>query len=428
MNFSIKRLPKSQIEISVEVSKESFGEYFNKAILELGKNIEAKGFRTGKVPKEIIESKLDKNRILQTAAQIAVEESYKKIVAQLANENKVEIISQPKVEVLKLALGNPFVFKCKVSILPEIDLPDYKKITSKIKKNDVSVKEKEVEDSLVFLQKSRAKFTPLQKPAQKEDFVEVEYESPQINSSKKITDKFVLGKGRFIPGFEEKLIGMKMGEEKEFTLPFPQNSFKKDLAGKEVDFKVKLVAVQKMELPEVNDEFARSLGEFKDLPSLKENVKEGLKKEKEAEETQRFYNKVLEEVAQNAKFETPEVLIEIERENLFKDLKEKINKNLKISFEEYLTSIKQSEKQFRESFQKEAEKRVKNFLVLKEIGKREKITVVEEEIVEEMNKALKNYKKTEIEKVDTPELKEYIKGVIYNKKVFQRLGTFSEKN
>ncbi len=447
MKFSIKRLPKSQAEISVEIPSENFNEYFNKAVSELGENLEVKGFRTGKAPKNIVESKVNRDRILKTAAQIAIKESYKKIVSQLTDDSKpphhnigsggkLEIISQPEVEILKLAPGNPFTFKCKVSVLPEIILPDYKKIIPRAKKNEVSITEQEIEDSLVFLQKSRAKFTSLQRPAQEKDFIEIEYESPQVNSSKKITDKFILGKGRFIPGFKEKLIGMKTGEEKEFSLFFPENSFKKDLAGKEVNFKVKLKAVQKIELPEINNEFARNLGKpsttstqkevlgkFDSLASLKENVREELRKEKEKEETQRLHNEILEMIAQKAKFEIPEVLIEFEKKRLLRSLKERINQNLKISFEDYLSSIKQSEEQFETSFLKEAQKRVKNLLILKEIGKREKITVAEEEAKEQLDKVLKNYQNG-TEKVDVSELKEYIKEVIYNEKVLQKLGSF----
>ncbi len=427
MKFSIKRLPKSQIEISVEIPSESFDKYFNEAILELVKNREVKGFREGKVPKELVESKLDRNRILKTAAQAAIKESYKKIVGQLADKDKLEVISQPEVEILKLALGNPFIFKCKSSVLPEINLPDYKKIASQVKRNKVSIVEQEIEDSLILLQKSRAKFTSLQRPAQEKDFIEIEYESPQVNSSKKITDKFVLGKGRFIPGFEEKLIGMKVDEEKEFSLFFPKDSFKKDLAGKEINFKVKLLSIQKMELLEINDDFARDL-KFDNLASLKENVREGLRKEKEREETQRLHNEILERITQQTKFEIPEVLIEFEKDRLFRDLKERINQNLQISFEDYLTSIKQSEEEFKNSFLKEAGKRVKNFLILKEIGKKEKITVTEEEIKEQLNEVLKNYQKSEIEKVDIFGLKKYIKEVICNGKVLQKLENFSEKN
>ena len=366
MKFSITKLPKSQIEISVEIPTEVFNEYFKKAISDLGKNVEVKGFRQGKAPQEVIESKLDRNQILTTAGEIAVKENYSKIVS----DNNLEVISKPEVIILKLAPGNPFVFKCKIFVLPEIDLPDYKKIAPQIKRKEVSVTQEEIEESLMFLQKSRAKFSALQRPAQEKDFVEIEYESPQIDSSKKIKDKFILGKGRFIPGFEEKLIGMKADEEKEFSLPFPKNFFRKDLAGKTADFKVKLIVVQKVELPEINDEFVHNLGKFDNLASLKKGITEGLKTEKEAKESQRVRNEILEKIAQKSKLEIPEVLIEFEKDRLLADLKEKINQNLKISFENYLTSIKQSEKQLLDSFLKEAQKRIKNFLILREIGKK----------------------------------------------------------
>lgn len=445
METTIKKLPKSEIELGIEVTAGEFNSFVEKAIFDLGKDLQVRGFRKGNAPKEIIEKEIGQGKILTKAGQLCIRENYPKAIRQLAD--KIEVISQPEIEILKLVPDNPFVFRAKIQVLPEIILPDYKKIAPQIRRNKVFINEQEIRDSLVFLQKYQAKFTSLQRPAQKEDFIEIEYESSQINSikqnlsngtnsSKKIKDRFILGKGRFVPGFEEKLIGMRVDEEKEFSLLLPKNSFtqhhfskngagfKKDLTGKEVNFKVKLIAVQKMELPELNDKFACELGNFDDLVSLKKSVKEELREEKEKEERQRLHNEILAQIAQKTEFETPEVLIELEKNRLFRDLKERVNQNLKISFEDYLTSIKQSEEQFKESFLKEAQKRVKNFLILKEIGKREKITVSEEEIKEKVVKILKQYSPTEREKLDTIKLKEYAKGVVYNEKIIQKFESF----
>ena len=421
MESSIKKIPKSQVDLKIEISSEEFNGFIEKAISALEKDLEVKGFRKGKAPKEIVEKEIGQERILAEAANLAINENYKKAVL----EQKLEPISQPEVSILKLARGNPLIFQIKVAILPKIKLTDYKKIASQVEKKKISVSEKETEDALVWVQKSRANFTPLQTPAKEGDFIEIEYQSPQINPSQKMKDAFSLGKGQFLAGFEENLMGMKTGDEKTFSLSAPKDYFKKELAGKNIDFTVKINLVQKMELPEINDDLARSLGKFVNLEGLKENIKERLTMEKKEEENQRAKNEVLEKISQGTNFEIPDILVQHEEENLFRDFKQMVAQNLKISFEEYLTAVRQTEKNLKESFQKEAQKRVRHFLILKEIGKSENISVTDEEINAETNKTIKNYPPDKVKKLDLPRLKDYTKEVIYNQKVLQRLESFS---
>jgi len=447
MKTNIKKLPKSQLEIEFEVSTEEFKKHVDHALLRLQEHIKIDGFRPGQVPLKIVEERAGKENLLMEAGDLAVKESYSKFVT----ENKLEPIGEPEVQILKIAGGNPFLFKVKITILPEVELPDYKKIVSQIKKKEIFVNQEEIDDALNYIRKSRAKFSQLDRPAQEKDFVEIEYESPRLKetqgeNSKKIKDEFILGEGKLISGFESNLVGMKAGEEKEFSLTFPQNSLRKDLAGQKVDFKVKMIAVQKVELPEINDEFARGLGKFDNIESLKGNIKEGIIIEKEMQEKQRQRNEMLEKITQKSKIEIPEVLINLEKERLFKDFQQKINQSFstkggsppkadaslehasggKTFFQEYLASIRQDEQSLRDSFLKEAEKKVKNFLILKEIGKKENILVNENEVEEETSKTIKNYPVDFAKKIDIDGLKEYIKGVIYNEKVFEKLESFVE--
>lgn len=223
---------------------------------------------------------------------------------------------------------------------------------------------------------------------------------------------------------------MKKGEEKEFSVLFPKDYSNKLLADKKILFRVKMKSVQKMELPEINDEFAQKLGKFENLNLLKENLRQGIKKEKELEESQRIRNEVLEKIAQNSECDLPESLVEIEKTHLLDDLKQRVSQSLQISFEEYLTQIKKTEEEVKDSFLENARKRVKNFLVLREIGKTENIMVSEEEIKEETNKILKKYSNIgdTKEKIDLNRLKDYTEGVIYNEKVFKKLETFLNNN
>lgn len=422
MNSSIKKLPDSKVEILIEIPPQEFNDYYRKAVLDIGKNSEIKGFRKGHVPSNVLEKEIGQEKIFSQAAEKAIKEKY----VQAIIDNNLEVVEKPEIEILKLTPGNPFVFKAKTTILPEIELPDYKKIASSVEKQKFSIGEKEIETIINHLQKSRAKLIALNEKAQKGNFIEIEYQSSSIEGGKKIKDAFTLGEGHLIEGFEGKLEEMKAGEEKTFSLMIPKNYFSKDLAGKEVEFKVKMNSVFEMELPKVDDRFAKSLGNFEDLISLKKNIKEGLEVEKEREMKEKLRQEILEKIIKSLKWEIPNILVEMERDRLFNDLKINLSQNSKISFEDYLNKIKKSEEEIKESLLGPAKNNVKIFLTLRAIAKKENIKVSEEEINQQINEILKNYSdfKTAERNLDLEKLKEYTKETIINEKVFQLL----EKN
>jgi trigger factor len=422
MEVKQKKLPKSQIELEFELTAEEFTEHFNHALEHLKHHIKIDGFRQGKAPSSMVEDKLKPEAVLMEAGDHAVQHVYSDYI----KENKLEPVGHPEVSIIKIAKGSPFIFKAKITILPDVDLPDYKEIAKTVKGKEISVTEEEVKSSLNYLQKTRAKFTLKNEPAQKKDFVEIIYQNKDINDGKEVEDKFILGEGGFMQGFEDAIAGMKAGEEKEFKAKFPENSPQKNLAGKEGDFKVKLKSVQKMELPEVNDEFAKQLGSFDNLVALEGSIKEGIKIEKTDAEKQRKRGEILEKISEKSKFEMPESMVEYEKQRLLEDLKQKITQNMKLTFEQYLSAVKQTEEQIKETFQKEAEKRLKGFLVLREIGKKESIEISDNEVEEEVAKSIKNFSKEQLDKIDINQLKEYTKGVIFNEKIFQLLENLSQ--
>jgi len=425
MEISVKKLPNSRVEIFFKVSKEEFEKFREKSILKFGRELKTEGFRPGKAPKEVIEKEVGEARILEEAVKEVIEENYPKVVL----ENKIEPITQPEIEVLpqtNLETGGGLELKVSFIVFPEIKLPDYKKIAFQIKRNKVLIEETEVEDALRWLQKSRAKFTLKNQPAEKGDFIEIDFSSPQIEAGFQRKDGFILGEGQFIPGFEENLVGMTNGEVKNFSLKFPGNHFKKELAGKSFDFKVKVNSIQKMELPEVNDNWAKGFGNFNDLSSLRESLKEGINIEKEVAESQRVRQEILEKLNDNSKVETPEILIEREKSIIFDELKEKIAGVLKMPFEEYLTKIKKTEKELKESFLEEAQKRAKYDLILRGISLKEKIEVSEEEIKEEIDKMIKNYSVEKVKELDLEKLKLYIESEIRKIKTLNLLEGLSK--
>src|SRR5581483_3815291 len=188
----------------------------------------------------------------------------------------------------------------------------------------------------------------------------------------------------------------------------------------------KMLAVHTMELPEISDEFAKALGAFDNLVALKENLKEGITLEKKESEKQRRRGEMLEKISGQITFDIPEKMVDFEEQRLLDDLKNQVNSQFKISFEQYLASVKKTEEEIKKSYRVEAEKRIKNFLVLRQIGKQEKVEVSQEEIAQEVTRLTKNYSQEQLRQLDRNQLKEYSKGAIYNEKVFQILETFFE--
>ena len=326
MKISIQKLPRSQVEISIEVPAEELNKFIEKVIFNLGKDLEVEGFRRGNAPKEMIEKAIGQEKIFQKATEECIRENYLKVIL----ENKIEVISQPKIEILparhspalealaggKLASGNPLVFRARVSVFPEVKLPDYKKIASEVKKKEVSVSK--------------------------------DYNPPTASSH--LLRKWV---------------------------------------------------------PEI----------------------ERLRLEKERIEREMTREEILEKIAQKTELEIPEILAIEEQNRMLEDLKQQVPQLLQISFEDYLTKLNKTEKELLNSFLEEAQKRVKNTLVLREISKKENIEVFDKEIEEKINQLFNIYpsfKKTEKE-IDREQLKEYTKSVIQNEKTLQLLESLTKK-
>ena len=426
MEFTIKKLPKSQLELEIKILAPEFQSFIDKAIFQLGQNLEIEGFRKGKAPKEIIEKNFGQDKILKEATQLAIRKNYLKVVS----EKKITAMTNPEIEILSPPkIGKELLFKAKISVLPEIILPDYKKIAVNCEKKEVLVKEKEIEDTLLWLQRSRAKFSQIARPAQKGDFVEIEFSSPSIEGNAKKKDAFLLGQGHLIPGFEEELEGMEAGQEKKLSLQLSKEHFQKDLAGNSVDFEVKMLSVQKMELPELGDQLAKSLGQFENLAALKRNINQGLNLEKEMQEKQRLRQEILEKIINKVSWEIPKVLIAEEQNRMLDNFKKEIANKFQISFEEYLKKVKQTKEALWQTLQKRAEARIKGFLALNKISTTENIQVSEEEIKDGVSKVLNKYKNIEEAKkgVDLEKLKLYIENEIRNEKTLQFLESLIQK-
>jgi len=427
----IKKLPKSQIEFELAVPWKDWKKYLDQAAAELSSEIKIQGFRPGKAPRNIVEQKIGKAPILNEASEKAVKESYVEYVRQLAEKEKLEVIGSPKVEIVEMEEGKDLKYKATVSIMPEIKIePAYrkeiKKINEEFSKKESQVDEKDVDLEVEKLAASRVKLVTVRREAKKGDSVEIDFEvsvgGAPIENGKSEKHPLIIGKGVFISGFEENITGMKEGEEKEFELSFPADYHKKDLAGKAATFKVKMNLVQERQTPEINNDFAKSLGKFENLEMLRKSLKEGLKHEKEHKTKENRRTEFLDRIVQNSKTDLPEILVKEETEKMLHEFEHQISP-MGMTIDQYLANIKKSKEDLKTDWKPQAEKRIISALALEQIAKDEDIKADTKEIEEEINKTLKYYKDVRnMEKnLDMERLYSYCKGTLENEKVFEFL-------
>ena len=424
MEIKINSLQKSKKEIIASLNQKDLLPFKEEALKELNKDLQINGYRLGKAPLSIAENHLPSLKVYEKMASLAIEQIYPKII----KEKKIQAIGYPSINITKIIPDQEVEFKAEVSVIPHIEMPDYQEIIKKIpktKKETLVIEEKEIEQALIWLQNSRASLEKVNRPAQKEDIVTIDYQIKEgenlIENGEDKDYSFILGKGNFIPGFEDNLIGMKSGEEKKFELVVPKDWAQKNLQNKKLTINVSLKEIKTKQLPSLDDKFAQSVGEFKSLEDLKKNIREGLLLEKKQKETEKWRLEALEKITTETKADLPEILVQNEIEKMIEELKAQLDK-MQLPFEKYLEQIKKDEKELRKELQELAEKRVISALVLREIASIEKIEVSEKEIEEKVNEILKQIPETEKkENIDKNNLKEFALGIIRNEKVFQIL-------
>ena len=417
-----KKLPKSLVEFEITVPEAEALAGMNSAANKISADVGIKGFRKGTVPTNILEQHIGKEKIFEEACYLIADKKFAKAVGS----EKIKIIGRPKMEILKMAIGYPFVFKIIVPVYPDIDLADYKAIAEKVlgEKKKAEIKEEETQESLKWLQKSRRKEVLVNRPAKKGDLAEVDFEARvggvKLEGGESRNHPLVLGESKFISGFDEQVENMSIGESKNFSLTAPADFAQAGLRGKKIDFKVTLKAVYELALPEIDDQFAASLGSFKDLNALKENIKAGIKMEKEAAEKDRSRQLFAKRVAEESKIEVADALIDEEMENMTHEMKHNLEEQ-GLNFDDYLSSIKKSGDELKKDLKIPAELRVKTSMIFPEISKREEISVSDEELEKKANELVSRHSEFEKFKADTGLLKNYAYSMIVKEKVFELL-------
>jgi trigger factor len=425
MKVTVATLPKSQYELLIELSAEEMKPYLDKAVEKLGREVKVEGFRPGKATFEVLKNKIGEQSIWEEAGYIAIN----KTLDQAIRDNiKEDIVGQPQVNVTKLAPGNPLEYKVVVAILPSVTIGEYKNF--KIKSGSIKVGEPEVEKILSDLAEMRVKETISDAPAKDGDKAVVDIsiflDKVPLEGGQGKDTAVVIGKGYVVPGFDKKLIGAKAGDEREFDLPYPDTHYQKNLAGKLVQFKVKIKSVYSRELPARDDTFAIGFG-LKSLAELKENIKATLVKEEEAKAKQKAEIKIIEKIIDNAKFgDIPELLIKNEGETMLAELEHNLE-HQGAKLEDYLKSLNKTRQELLLDTMPDAVRRVKSALVIRKIAETEKISVEHEEIHREMEAILKHYADDDKirQKVESHEYHHYLENMLTNQKVMVKLGEWN---
>jgi len=422
MKTDIKKLPQNVIEITTELSIAEISEFEEKALKNLSPNTKIEGFRPGKAPKEILKQRISPLKIWEEMADLAINQKYPEIIKQ----EKLDPVAPPQVEVIKLAPDNPLVFKLKIPLIPKIKLGNYNNI--RIAEKKVKIENSQIEKVILELQSMRGKETLVSRKAQKGDKISIDLELfhdkvPLENGQIK-NFSLVLGSGKeYFPGLNDKIIGLEKDAQTEFSFSYPESHPDKQTAGKLINFKAKVKGVYNIDLPKIDDKFAQSVGKFNSLDELKKKIKENLEENARLKENQRQEVEILQKLISQTEFEEiPKILIDNEINKMTEELKASVEQSSG-KFEDYLQSIKANVESLQKQFLPKAEERIKSALCIREIGKREKITVNEEEIKEEIKKLSDLYKNQEelLKNFATESGKNYLKNLLTNRKVIDIL-------
>ena len=408
----------NEVKLEITVEAEKFENAIKKVYFKNAKYFNIPGFRKGKAPQAIVEKYYGKEIFYEDAFNEIASEEYEKSV----EESKLEVVGRPQVDIVTMEKGQDLVFTAVVAVKPEVELGKYKGI--EIEKIEYNVKESDIENNLKQMQEKNSRVISVETPVEKGNIAVIDFEGfvdgKAFEGGKAENYSLEIGSGSFIPGFEDQVIGMKIDEEKDINVKFPDEYFSKDLAGKDATFKVKLHEIKKKELPELDDEFAKDVSEFDTLKELKDSIKERLEKENEQKTKYEKEDAVIKAVTENMKVDIPTGMIEVEVDNMVKDMEQRMSyQGLKL--EQYLKMLNKTEEEFRKEYEPQAIEAIKSRLALEAIVKAEKIEATDADVKEKLEEMAKNYGKTaeELEKNDS--IKEYLKQGIENEKAINFL-------
>ena len=398
---------KNEVKLSFTVEAEKFEEAMKKVYAKTAKYFNIPGFRKGKAPMQLVER--------QYGPEIFYEDSFNELASEVYDEaikeNKIDAVSKPDIDIKQMEKGKELIFTATVQTKPEVKLGKYKGI--EIKKIEYNVSDEDVNHELGHMQEKNSRLVSVDdRPVEKSDITVIDFEGfvdgVPFEGGKAENHELEIGSNTFIPGFEDQIIGMKIDEEKDINVKFPDDYFSKDLAGKDAVFKVKLHEIKKKELPNLDDEFAKDVSEFDTLEELKKSIKERIETENKNREKYETQDLAIKTVCDNTELDIPSGMIDLEIDNMINDTKNRLSYQ-GIKMEQYLQMIGKTEEGIRKDFEEQAKNNIKSRLVLEAIVEAEKIEISDDEITDKIKEMAKQYNRDEKELLENEQLKNYLK-------------------
>ena len=388
MNVKTEDLGKNSFKLTIEVEAEKFTDAYNQAYQKNKNKIQLQGFRKGKAPLALIEKVYGPSVFYEDAADIAINDT------DAAEQSGLEIVSRPEIDLVKIEKGSEFIYTAVVAVKPEVKLGTYKGV--EVEKHEAEVTDAEVDAEVDKLRDQNARSITIEdQPVQDKDIIKLDYEGSvdgvPFEGGKAENAELVIGSHTFIDNFEEQLIGMNIGDEKEINVTFPEQYHAENLKGKAAVFKCKINAITRKELPEADDEFAQEISEFDTLAEFKEDIKKKLLESKEKELKQAKEDEVLAKVIETSEMDIPDAMVENEARQMVEDFAQRLQYQ-GMPFEQYLKYSGMTAQQFVDQTKPQALKRVQARLVLEAIVDAEKIETSDEEVDQEFTTMAEQYK------------------------------------
>ena len=396
MSLQVEKLEHNMAKLTVEVAAEDVEKALQAAYLKQRKQINIPGFRKGKVPRQMIEKMYGPEVFYDEAANNMIPDAY----AKAYDESELDIVSQPKIEVVQMEKGKPFIFTAEVATKPEVTLGDYKGL--KVDKVSTRVTQKEVDEEIEKERERNARTIEVtDRAVQDKDEVTLDFEGfvdgVAFEGGKGEDYPLTIGSGSFIPGFEEQLIGAEIDKEVEVNVTFPKEYHSEELAGKDATFKCTVHTIKAKELPELDDEFASEVSECETMDAYRAEVKKNIKERKERTGKEKKENQAVDQAIENAQMDIPEAMIQNQIQQLMQDFVRRMQAQ-GLSIDQYYQFTGLDNAKIQEQMRPQALKRIQSRLVLEKIAETENIQISDEKFEEEL-KAMADMYKMEVEKL-----------------------------
>ncbi|MGN0775170.1 MAG: trigger factor [Candidatus Ventricola sp.] len=378
MSTTVEKIASNKVKLSFDIDSAKFDEAMGKAYLKVRNQVTIPGFRKGKAPRKLIENMYGEGVFYDEAFELIFDEVYGPAV----DENKIEVVDRPEIDIQEIGAGKNLKFTCEVFVKPDVTLGEYKGVS--VKKETTVVTDVEVDARVEEERNKQATEVEVEDRAVVEgDTVNLDYagtvDGVAFAGGTAQDQTLKIGSGSFIPGFEEQMIGMSIGEEKDLQVTFPEQYHAEELAGKAAVFHVKVNSITETQLPALDDDFAKDISEFDTLDEYKADIRAKLEAQAAERDNNNFTNAVIEKVLENATVEIPEAMIERQIDSMMRDFEYRLMGN-GLKLDDFLKYTGSDMKAFRENYRGQAEKSVKAHLVLEAIEKAEAIDATQEQI------------------------------------------------